>query len=212
MSGTVSLNPYGTNQPQDAFLLQTQGLVQGAPYDDTVSRMWLDGGTLASTETVVMWGGVPLTELINVAGVSTSSSSDGLGPVLKRATTQANTTGWSTNLQANSMVVTSGNNVPVAAVGNYVAFFRTGTNARLGVQCDPALVAAIQSAGDAINSQALFWDVTNFRITLTTTGGNFALPTSTRLLSVNTNSKIVSFNSGTGAVTWTTGDAAIIIL
>ena len=208
MSGTVSLNPFGTNQPQDSFLLQTQGYVQGAPYDDTVSRMWLAGGMLASTETVVMWGGVPVTETINVAG----SGSDGLGPVLKRSTTQANTTAWSTNLQANSMVVTSGNNVPVAAVGNYVAFFRYGSQQRLAVAVDPALVTAITGAGDAINSQALYWDVTNYRVTLTTTGGNFALPTATRLLSVNTNSKIVSYNSGTGAVTWTTGDAALIIL
>jgi len=206
MSGSITFNPYGTSQPQDSFLLQTQGLVQGAPYDDTVSRLWLEGGILATTETVVMWGGVPITEVINTPGVG----SEGLGNTVKRATSQTNATGWSTNLQANSMVVVSGNNVPLSGTGNYVAYFRYGSQQRLAVQCDPVLYSAIAGAGDAINSQALYWDVTNFRITLTTTGGNWALPTSTKLISANQNSKIVSYNSGTGAVTWTTGTAALI--
>jgi len=110
------------------------------------------------------------------------------------------------------MVIAPGNNVPLAGVGNYVGFFRLQTQQRLTVQCDPALVAALVASDGTITSQALYWDVTNYRITLTTSGGNFALPTSTRLLSVNTNSKVVAYNSGTGAVTWTAGDAAIILI
>lgn len=208
MSGTIAFNPYGTNQPQDSFLQQTQGYVQGAPYDDPVARLWLAGGTLKSSETVPMWGGVPIFEYVTVAG----NNADGLGPQVGRATSQATTTGWSTNLQMNSMVVTPGNSVPLAAVGNGVGFFRYGTQQRLAVQVDPALVATLTSADALINATALYWDVTNYRVTATTTGGNFALPTNTKLLSVNTNSKIVSYNSGTGAVTWSTGDAAIILI
>src|SRR6185312_4888789 len=206
MSGTISFNPFLTNQPQDSFLQQTAGYVQGAAYDDPSVRMELMGGYLNSAETLVMWGGVPITEVINVAG----SGADGLGPAIKRATSQGNTTGFSVYNQANSMVVTPGQTAPVAAVGGYVAFFRSGSNIRIAVQADPALVAAIAGAGDAINSQALYWDVAAYRITLTTTGGNFALPTSVRLLSTNTNSKIVSYNAG--AVTWTTCDAAILLI
>lgn len=208
MSGTISFNPYTTNQPQASFLLQTQGYVQGAPYDDPIARLWLAGGILASSETIAMWGGVPIEEMINLAG----SGSDGLGPTIKRATSQVTATGWSTNLQANSMVIVPGGSVPLAASGNYVAFFRSGSQQRLAVQADPALYSALASADGSIASQALYWDVTNYRITLTTSGGNWALPTSTRLLSLSQNSKIVSYNSGTGAATWTSGDAAIILI
>ena len=208
MSGTISFNPYATNQPQDSFILRTQGYVQGAPYDDTVARLWLATGSLASTETLTMWGGVPITENIIVAG----TGADGIGPSVARATTQANATGFSTFLQMNSMIIVPGNTVPLAGVRNAVGFFRLGTQQRLAVQVDPAVVAALTSTDGAINSQALYWDVTNYRITLVTTGGNWALPTSVRLLSVQTNSKIVSYNSTTGAATWVLGDAAMILI
>jgi hypothetical protein len=208
MSGTVSINPYATTTPQNSFLVQTQGYYQGAPYDDPIARLWLASGTLKSSETMVMWGGVPIFEYVTVAG----SGADGLGPQVGRATSQATTTGWSTNLQMNSMVVTPGNSVPLAGIGNSVGFFRNGTNQRLAVQIDPALVTTLTSADALINATALYWDVTNYRVTATTTGGNFALPTTTKLLSINTNSQVVSYNSGTGAVTWTTGDAAIILI
>jgi len=91
-----------------------------------------------------------------------------------------------------------------------VGFFRNGTNQRLAVACDPALITTITGTSDNIASQALYWDVTNYRITLTTTGGNWALPTSVRLLSVNTNSKIVSWTSPNA--TWAAGSAAIILI
>jgi len=205
---SVTLFPYATNQPQDSFILQTQGLVQGCAYDDPSTRMELANGTLNSNETLPMWGGVPIEELINVMGVN----SEGLGPSLKRATSQATITGWTVYNQASSMVIVPGNSAPVAGVGNGLLFYRYGTQARIAVQCDPALVAALVSADGSIVSQALYWDVAAYRITLTTTGGNFALPTTQKLLGVQTNSKIISYNSGTGAVTWTTGDAAILLL
>lgn len=207
MSGTISFNPYMTTVPQNAFLLETQGYVQGLASDDPSSRMWLMGGNLASSETVVMWGGVPVSEEIN----NLSTGSEGLGPVLKRATSQANTTGFSVFNQAGSMVITPGSTVPQAAVGNYVSFYRIGPKAvRIAVKCDPALISAL-SAGEFINGASLYWDVTYYWITLATSG-NFALPTSVQLLSTQTNSKVVAYNSGTGAVTWTTGDAALILI
>lgn len=205
MSATVSVNPYATSQPQNSFLNPTQGYVSGTAYDDYSVRAELMGGTLASTESVVMWGGVPISEAIN----NTATGADGIGPVVKRSTSQANTTGFSVYNQANSMVIASGASAPVAAVYNYVAFFRTGSNIRIAVNCDPALISAL-SAGEFINAAALFWDVTNYRITLTTSGGNFALPTGVKLLSTNTNSKITSYNGG--LLTWAAGDAAIILI
>lgn len=207
MSGTISFNPYATTAPANSFLLQSQGYVQGMAMDDPAVRMELTGGVLAASEALAMWGGVPITEAINVTG----SGSDGTGPAIKRATTQNGVTGWSVYNQASSMVITPGPSAPVSGKGGYVAFFRNGTNARIAVQLDPALVAAI-TEGEAISALALQWDPMSFRVTNATGGSIFALPASARLLSVNSNSKIVTYNSETGAATWTAGDAGILLI
>jgi hypothetical protein len=204
MSGTISFNPFATQTPVGIFINPTQGYTQGLALDDPSSRGWLMGGTLDVNETLTMWGGVPLSEEINNLG----NGSEGLGPAVKRATTQGNTTAWSVFNQASSMVITAGNNVPQAGVGNYVSWYRTGTNARIPVKCDPALIAAL-SAGELINAASLYWSVTLYWLTLVTTGSNFALPTTTKLLSTNTNSKVVLYTSAS-SVTWTTGDVAIL--
>jgi len=205
MSGTISFNPFTTTVPVNPFLSPTQGLVQGVALDDPSSKNWLEGGQLASTETVTMWGGVPIQIEINQVA---SGASEGLGPVLKRSTSQANTLGWAVFNQASSMVITPGNNVPQAAVGNYVSFYRNATNARIVVNCDPALVAAL-TAGELITGASMYWSVTLYWVTLVSSGSNFALPTTTVLRAVNSNSKIVNYASAS-SVTWTTGDAAII--
>jgi hypothetical protein len=207
MSGTISFNPFTTSSPQNTFLNPSFGYIQGTVYDDPTARLELMGGTLASAETIVMWGGRPITEQIDV---NTAGNSDGLGPTVASATSQASCTGWCTFQQANSMVLIPGGAYPpVASVLNYVSFYRYGSNARLAVACDPALVTSITGNGYSITSQALYWDVTNYRITLTTTGGNWALPTTTKLLNTNsTNSKIITYSASQAS--WTTGTAAII--
>lgn len=203
MSGSISFNPYTTSTPQNTFLSPTQGYVQGTVYDDPTARMEMMGGQLATSETIVMWGGRPISELIN----NTSAGySDGLGPQVASSTSAATTTGWTT--WAASMVLTPGGAYPpVAAVGNFIGFYRYGSNARVAVACDPALIASVAGAG--IASQALYWDVTNYRITLTTTGGNWALPTTTKLISTNaTNSKVITY--ALSQASWVSGSAAII--
>jgi hypothetical protein len=98
---------------------------------------------------------------------------------------------------------------PVASVGNFVGFYRYGSLARMTVACDPALVTSISSGTPTISSQALYWDVTNYRITLVTSGGNWALPTTTKLISTNSgNSKIITYTAGQAS--WVNGAAAII--
>ena len=207
MSGTISFNPFGTSTPQNTFLSPTQGYIQGTVYDDPTARLELMGGTLAVSETIVMWGGRPIGEQINVTA---AGASDGLGPVCASATSTATATGWCVFTQAGSMVLIPGGAYPpVAAVGNYISFFRYGSNARIAVACDPALVASVSTGNPTITSQALYWDVTNYRITLTTSGGNWALPTTTKLISTNsTNSKIITYAASQAS--WSTGAAAII--
>lgn len=207
MSGNVSFNPFGTSQPQNTFLSPTQGYVQGTVYDDPTARLELMGGVLASTESVPMWGGRPITEQINVTA---AGASDGLGPIVATSTSQALTTGWCVFTQANNMIIVPGGAfAPVASPGNYVSFFRYGSNARITVACDPALITAISGGTSSILSQAMYWDVTNYRITLVSSGGNWALPVSTKLISTNSgNSKIVTYAASQAS--WAAGSAAMI--
>jgi hypothetical protein len=201
---TVPQN-YGTTTNTASFLLDTQGYVQGQVFDDPVSRLWLANGTVVSNSSIPIWGGLPITEQINVTG----SAAEGLGPVVALATSQTNCTGFTTFLQQAHMVISPGSPAPTVGPYNSVGFFRLTTNQRVVVACDPALVSSISGAGDAINSQALYWDTTNYRITLTTSS-NWALPTAIRLLSVNSNSKIITYSSSTAS--WTTGAAAVLLI
>lgn len=204
MSGTVSFNPYKTTVSQNSFVNPTQGFISGVALDDPSSKNWLVGGTLDVNETVVMWGGVPISEEIN----QLTNGSEGLGPAVKRATSQANTLGFSVFNQAGSMVIAPGNSVPVAAVGNYVSFYRLGSNARIVVAADPAYVAAL-TAGELTSAAAPYWDATNMRIT-SSGSGTFQLPTSLRLLTVQTNSLVVTYSASTAS--WSTGDAAVLLI
>ena len=205
MSGTISFNPFLTSQPQNSFLSPTQGYMQGLVYDDPTARMELAGGILASTETIVMWGGRPITEQIDV---NAAGNADSLGGAVASATGTSNITGWSV-FAASYVMPPGGAYPPVAGVSNAVNFYRYGSNARLAVAADPALITSITGGTNAINALALYWDVTNYRITLTTSGGNWALPTTTKLLNTNaSNSKIITYSAGQAS--WVQGSAAII--
>lgn len=204
MSGTISFNPFTTGFPSNPFLQQTQGYLSGFAIDDPASKNWLAGGILAAGE-MIMWGGVPISQEINNLG----QGSEGLGPTVKRSTTQGNTNGFSVFNNAGSMVIVpGGNSAPAASVGNFVPFFRIGSGAvRVVVACDPALISAL-STGELVNGASLYWDVTNYRLTLATSGSNFALPAGVTLESTQTNSKITVYANS--AVTWAPGDAAVI--
>lgn len=203
MSGTISVNPYATTSPYPNFQLATQGGVQGLPFDDTVARLWLKEGLLASTETLPMWGGVPVNIGINNSGAGPA----GTGAPVARATSAATTNGWSTFYQMAHMVIVPGNSVPLIGVNASVGYFLNGTNIQLWVQVDPDLVAA--AAGASITGLTLYWNTTDFWVTTSSSGG-FALPTSYKLDMTNTNSKVVSWSSPNA--TWTSGDAALLII
>ncbi|NDU92425.1 MAG: hypothetical protein G3I10_07425 [Ferrovum sp.] len=191
----LSFNPMQTTQPASSFLLQSDGYVQGAFFDDPSARLWLATGYIAYAVTQPIWGAMAITELV--------PTSNQLGNELELATTVANTTAFTVFNQASNMIITPGNTVQQADAGMTVSYFRLGSNARIAVQCDPTLAGTLD--GGATNQEVL-WDFTNQKL-ITYTSGT-ALPV--KVLSVNTNSKIVSYNSGTGALTWTTGACAII--
>jgi hypothetical protein len=205
-------NLYPTTTPSaNPFILQTQGWIQGLSIDDPVSRMWLVTGTLISSAAVVMWGGRPITEQIDV-NTGTQSSADGLGPVVLDPTTQAGVTGFAVFNQQMHMTIAPNQPVPIAGPTNGIGFFRLNTQARIPVACDPALITTIAGGGFNIGQEALQWDPVNYRVTLTTGGSIFALPTTIKLLAVNQNSKIITYNAGTALASWANGSAALLLI
>jgi hypothetical protein len=197
----ISFNPQLTTSPSNNFVQTTEGYVQGTTFDDTSSRMWLLSGTVASSVTQPVWGGMAITE--NVATVNNNQ----LGNSLTLASAVGNVTGFTVFDQAHNMIIVPGNSVQQALAGMTVNYYRFGSNIRIAVAVLSSLVATLDSG--AVN-QTLYWDPALQQLTASGTSGAFALPSTTKILSLNSNSKTISYNSGTGALTWTTGNAAMI--
>ncbi|OYV83434.1 MAG: hypothetical protein B7X04_04315 [Parcubacteria group bacterium 21-54-25] len=196
---TVSFNPSLTTAPQNTFVAQTQGFVQGDFVDDPSSRMYLNSGLIAAAVTQPVWGGLAIQELVPATGEGA------LGSSLALATNDATTTGFSVFTQGYNMVIVPGNSVQTTSGGGTIPYFRLGSGARIRVKCSASLAAAVD--GGQVG-QNVSWDFTNDE--LIPYDGINAL--NVKILSVNANSKVVAYNSGTGAVTWTTGPAATILL
>lgn len=193
----ITFNPSVTSQPQNSFLLQTEGYVQGAFMDDPSSRMYLAGGVLDAAITQPIWPGMAIAEYVPTVNANAQGSD------IKLATAYTDLTGFNVGNQNYNAIITPGNNVQQLGAGQTVMYFRLGSNARIVVQCTSALVTAAESG---LINQQVQWDFTNQQLIPYTTGTALNV----KVLSLNNNSKIVSYNSGTGALTWTTGPAALI--
>lgn len=198
---TVSFNPQLMTSPTNTFLQSTEGYVQGTTFDDTSSRMWLASGVVASSVTQPVWGGMAITEAVPLV------DKNALGSSLTLASAAGNVTGFTVFDQAHNMIIVPGNSVQQSVAGMTINYYRFGSNIRIAVGVLSTLVATLDTG--AIN-QALYWDPALQQLTASGTAGAFALPATTKILSLNSNSKTISYNSGTGALTWTTGNAAII--
>lgn len=175
----VQLSPYSTSNTTGTFRIQSDQLVQGVAFDEPAIRNSLVNGVLASTETLPMWGGLPLSEALSI-------DNGALGGSLIRATTNATITGWSVFNQAAAFVNTPASPVPTAGNGQTIPLFRAGSKARITLPIDPAL----NLATDLINQQ-VSWDFTNNRI--------IAYDAAIGALAV----KIINVNTGTAkTVVW----------
>lgn len=201
MSGFTSQNLMQTTSPQNSFLTQTQGYIQGVMWDDPTTQQWITTGMIAASETAPLWAGLPIVE----TGNSDTSGANQGGSQVSLATTIAGISGFCIANQGYNGVITNSNNVPMFSSGMSIPLVRLHTQARIVVAVDSAAV-------DSLISQpittSLGWDFTNNALTTFVSGT--ALPA--WLLSINTNSKIVSYNSTTGDANWTTGPAALIQL
>jgi hypothetical protein len=159
MTAQVSINPYLTSNAAGSFQVESVGLVQGTFYDDPAARFQLAGGTLASTETLPMWGGVAISELVPGAANTPGAV---LGTVVSRAlslVSQASgqMTGFSVFNQAHAMVNSPQSPVPLSGSYGPVNFFRFGSNARIAV---PMTTGLVSLQGGLITTN-VSWDFVN---------------------------------------------------
>ena len=156
MSGTISFNPAATTNIASSFAVDSRGFIQGMAMDDPTVRNLLKGGPLASTETIPMWPGVAIGTYIPAVGT------EQLGSVVKRAVLNSGITGFSVGNQSANAIMTPGGTVPLLSVGQKVSFYDFGSNARIPLQIDPALV----NQDGNITTTSFSWDFTMQRLTL----------------------------------------------
>lgn len=146
-----AFNPMLTTSGAGLFRLSSDGFIQGVAMDDPASRNYLSGGVLASAETLPMWGGVGIFEDVTSG---TGSGQDVLGGSIGRALTLANMTGFSVFNQAHAWIQSPQSEVPMGLSGMTVNFYRFGSNARIPVAVDPALI----SLSGGLITQQVSWD------------------------------------------------------
>lgn len=163
---TLSLNPMATTNAAGTFGVQSNGYIQGVAMDDPANRFNLVGGTVASTETTPMWGGIPIAELIP------GTSSRPTGSNIRRATGLADLEGFTVFNQAHNGLTTPNSPVPLYAAGMSCSYYRLGSNMRVPLKAS-ADVVALGSGGATSVKTALAWDFVNNQLE-TVDGASYA--------------------------------------
>lgn len=205
-----------TTNSQGLFVSSSNGLVQGSAFPDPATRFQLRTGWLSNNETIPMWGGVGIYELV---GGVTGGPLKALGVQVGRATALTGSlplAGFSVFDQAYGMVNTPSSPVPTAGSYMQVMSYRLGSGARIPLACDPALVSLY---GSKI-STSVSWDFVNQLLvpyigTLTISSGTYVTATGVITLTMSApitfspgDACIISSLTGTGAYaslngTWT---------
>src|ERR1700761_4106425 len=155
MAASVSFNPMQTTGAAGAFILSTDGFVQGTFLDDPAMRYQLEGGYVASSQSTPLWGGLPITLSVPATGTPNALGS---GAVI--AASLAGINGWTLFNQASAGILTSSSNVPLYASGMSINFARPGSLLRIVLKINPADVNALVGAAPSVS---LYWDPTNLR-------------------------------------------------
>jgi hypothetical protein len=203
MVATLNLNPVITTVAAGTFAIDLDGFTQGMALDDPAMRFQLTGGQLDPTETLPMWGGVPITEYLSAVEPQATK------PMVRRATTPVLVTGFSVFNQNHAMINTPQSQVPVALSGMLVNLYRLGSLARIPLSMDPALSASLPT--NPITPFTLYWNPTNFWVTGTAAGA-FLLPAGLKVVGWNSgNSMTVAYDPVTGFTTWVRNGNCILL-
>lgn len=140
---SITINPYATSNAAGSFNTSATGYIQGNALPDPALRNELAGGILDAAQTIPMWGGVGITELV---GGGTGQANSALGSRIGRASTLAaattgQLTGFSVFDQDHAMVNSPSSPVPLSGSGGAVHFYRLGSGIRIPVNVAPSLVS-----------------------------------------------------------------------
>ena len=149
---SITINPMLVTTGGGLFNAQSTGYVQGDYLSNLVARSQLEAGQLAVTDTLPMWGGVPVSLYVP------NGNNLAVGGNVARATTVAGILGFSTFSQATGMIQSPQSPVPLASAYQTVNYFEIGSGVQLAVACDPSLAANLE--GGLINTQ-VSWDFNN---------------------------------------------------
>lgn len=187
---SITINPNNTTTISNAFLLDTEGYVQGFVLDDPAMRYQWEGAQVGGS--TVLWGGLAVT--LNLQGVDNSMQ----GSVIVPATSLSTINGWTIFNQSMNGIITPSSNVPQYAVGSSLNIVRPGSLARLCVAVENATILnALASAAPNVD---LYWDATNLCITNSSAGTYGPLPVQLEALSA----KGKTIYATGGNANWTT--------
>lgn len=154
----LSLNPMATTNAAGTFGVNSNGYIQGVAMDDPANRFNLVGGTVASTETTPLWGGVAIAEMIP------GTKSRPTGSNIRRATSVAELEGFTVFNQAHNGLTTPNSPVPLYASGMSCSYYRLGSNMRVPLKAS-AEVVALGASGTTSVKTPLAWDFVNAQLT-----------------------------------------------
>jgi hypothetical protein len=197
MSAQISLNPMATTNAKGLFSTNSNGFTQGDALDDPAVKFALAGGTLSTSATVPLWGGIPIAESI---------ADSVLGNTVLQADGTTAPTGIAVFNQAFAGITTPQSTAPLYSPGMSVNFYRFGSGARIPLALNPASVTL---DGDLI-STTVYFDYTNNWVTTVQPGSQPVLPV--KVLKISTqNNKTVSYSSVTGNANWATNGLIAVV-
>src|SRR6516162_6896655 len=212
MVANIAFNPYLQTNAAGQFTIESDGLVVGTAYPDPSTRFALAGGWLATTETLPMYGGIAISELIpterSTAPATPTRPDIALGGVIARATTLAagagTTTGFCVFDQNYAAYNSPQSPVPTIGNGGLVNFYRLGSGIRIALAIDPALV----TLEGGLITQQVSWDFSLQRIIAFATNA-----LAVKILSIKSSGCMRPvYTSGTGLTTWNYNDSAALCL
>lgn len=166
MSAQIGFNPVITTNAAGSFNIESTGYIAGMAMADPATRYQLAGGVLATTETLPMWGGVGISELVGAASYAAASPAGSLGTIVSRASILGSSgvagslTGFSVFDQNYSSINFPQSPVPLAGSTMQVNFYRLGSNSRIALP----MLSSLSLTGNIITEQ-VSWDFVNQQIT-----------------------------------------------
>ena len=186
-----------TTNAKGLFSTNSNGFTQGDAQDDPAVKFALAGGTLSTSATTPVWGGIPIAESI---------ADSVLGNTVLQADGTTAPTGICVYNQAFAGITTPQSTAPLYSPGMSVNFYRFGSGARIPLALDPASVTL---DGDLI-STTVYFNYTSNWVTTSQPGSQAALPV--KVLKISTqNNKTVSYSSVTGNANWATDGLIAVV-